>query len=142
MKSRTVGFFFPHTLDHAVADALQARHFRQFLRGERLVHALPREIEVERLRQQRQRIDLERQLFDLGPFVFGLGFGRSRDGVDEVRDLDAIRIAAEARHLRLEVRIVALADIDVRIDRRKMISPQRAPNDLPRPLDPAWMMTG
>src|ERR1700683_841702 len=42
--------FLSRSAQHAVADALQARHFLQFLRGEWLVHALPGEVKVEGLR--------------------------------------------------------------------------------------------
>ena len=58
---------------------------RHLLVGERLVHALGREIEVERLRQQRQRVDLERQLVDQRPFVLGLRLGGGGTGLTSCR---------------------------------------------------------
>ena len=67
-----------------------------------------------------------RQLADLRPFVLGLGFGRGRDGVDELRDLDVLGLAAAARHGRLELRIVALADLDIGIDHEDHLAPLRA----------------
>jgi len=112
--------------EHAVANALKSRHFLKLAFAERLVHALPGKIEVERLRQKRQRIDFERQLFDLGPFVFGLGRGLGRYGIDEMRDLDLVRIAVKARHLRFELRVVALAGFDIGIDDENHLAPARA----------------
>jgi len=44
---------FAAALEHAVADAKHARHPLQFGGGERVVDALGREIEVERLGKQR-----------------------------------------------------------------------------------------
>ncbi len=43
-----------------------------------------------------------------------------------MRDLDVVRIAAETRDLRLELRVVALAGLDIRIDDKDDFTPARA----------------
>ena len=105
---------------------MQARHFRQLRGSERLVHAFSCKIEIERFREQRQRVDLERQLLDLRPLVLGFRLGGRRHGVDEVGDLDVVRIAAEARHLGLERSVIAPADFDARINHEDHFAPARA----------------
>ena len=85
----------PAGAHHAVSDRLKTRNIGHLLIRERLVHAFGRKIKVERLRQQRQPVDLERQLFDERPFIFGLHLGGGGDYVDQLGDLDVLRIAAE-----------------------------------------------
>src|SRR5262249_51882179 len=110
----------------AVADGLQTGNRRHLRVGECLVHALGREVEVERFRQKRERIDLERQLVDEGPFVLGLHPAGSGHGGDQMRDLDVFGIAPAAGHLRLEPRILALGHGDVWIDHEDELAPLRS----------------
>src|SRR5207302_322810 len=42
---------------------------------------------------------------------------------DQLRDLDVLRIAAAAGHIRLEIRILALAVLDVRVDYEDQLAP-------------------
>ena len=72
----------PAGAHHAVSDRLKTRNIGHLLIRERLVHAFGREIKVERLRQQRQPVDLERQLVDDRPFIFGLHLGGGGNDVD------------------------------------------------------------
>ena len=109
----------------AVADGLQAGNCRHLFVGECLVHPFGRGVEVERFREKRERVDLERQLIDEGPFVFGLHPTRSGHGADQVRDLDLLGVAAAAGHLRLKSRVVALADGNVRVDDEDQLAPLR-----------------
>ena len=114
MKSRAVGLVLPLALQHAVADAVHARHA---LRAPPSVNGssmpLAREVEVERLGQQRQRIDLERQLGDDRHLVLGLGLGRAADRHEDVADGDVVGIAAEPRRLVLDRLVALLAGLDV-----------------------------
>ncbi len=107
----------------AITDALQARHARQFLGGESFIHAFLGEVEIERFRQKRQRIDLKRQVFDFRPLVLRLGFGLGRDSIDEVGHFHIVRIAAETGDLGLEIGVVAPADVDIRIDHEDDLAP-------------------
>ncbi len=109
----------------AIADRLQAGNIGHLLVRERLVHAFAGKIEVEGFRQQRQRVDLERQLLDARPFIFGLHPASRGNDVDQLRDLDVLRIAAAARNLRFEIGIVALADLDAWIDDEDQLAPLR-----------------
>ena len=49
-------------LQHAVADAEDALHALELFGGDRLVERLGGKVEIQRFRQQRQRVDLQRQL--------------------------------------------------------------------------------
>ena len=46
-------------------------------------------------------------------------------GVDQLRDLDVLGIAAEARHVGLELGVVALAGLEARIDDEDQLAPSR-----------------
>ena len=78
MKSRVLGLVLPRGLQHAVADADHALHALQLFGGQRLVDALGGEVEVQPFRQQRQRVDFQRQLLDQRHLVLGFGLGRAR----------------------------------------------------------------
>src|SRR5438034_77882 len=125
----------PAGTHHAVADRLETGNISHVLIRERVVHAFGREIKVEGLRQQREPVDFERQLLYERPFVFSLHLGGGGNNVDELCDLDVLRIAAEAHYLRLEISIVALADLDVRVEHEDQLAPLRpeglAPTTLP-----------
>src|SRR5262245_38664509 len=112
----------PH---NAVTDRLQARNCRHLFVGECLVHSFGREVEVERFREKRERVDLERQLINEGPFVLSFYPARGGHRGDQMRDLDLLGIAAAAGHLRFESRIVALPDPNVRIDDEDQLAPLR-----------------
>ena len=107
MKSRALGLVLPRGPQHAVANAEHALHALKLLRGQRLVDALGGEIVVQPLRQQRQRIDFQRQLFDHGHLVFGLGLGCASHRRDQIAEKHLVGIAAGLRGL-IPDRFIAL----------------------------------
>ena len=80
----------------------------QFFRRQRLVDALGGEVEVQRFRQQRQRIDLQRQLVDQRHLVLGLRLGRAADRRGQVAEEHLVGIAAGFRRFVAD-RVIALA---------------------------------
>ena len=84
MNSRTVGFFFP--LARSTRSRMPCRPDIAAISSSVNASSMPLrgEVEVERLGQKRQRVDLERQLLDHRPFVLGLRLGRGGHGVDAV----------------------------------------------------------
>jgi len=82
------------SLQHAVTDAQNTLHAFQLFGRDRLVETLCGEIEVQRLCQQRQRIDLQRQLVDHRHLVFGFRLGRANHGRGQVAQEHLVGIAA------------------------------------------------
>ena len=80
-------------LDDAVAHGLDAADAGHFGVAEGLVHGLGGEVEVQRLGQQRERVDFQRQGFDIGHLVLGLGAGGGADGVDQGAEMDLFGVA-------------------------------------------------
>ncbi len=65
MKSRVVGFGLPLSAHHAVASGLQAGEGGQLRVGERLVEGLPREVVVQHLGEENERVERMGQLLDV-----------------------------------------------------------------------------
>jgi hypothetical protein len=84
MKSRRVGV--TGVLHHPVADRLDPRESLQLFVGEGLVEALGREVEVEPFRQERQFIDVGRQVVVGRLLVFRFGQRPAGHREHEVRD--------------------------------------------------------
>ena len=72
-----------------------------------------REVVVQRLRQQRQRVDLQRQLVDHGHLVLGLGLGCGADRRRKVAEAHLVRIAAGFRRFVADRGIAFLGGCDV-----------------------------
>ena len=78
--------------DHAVAHGVQAAEAFQLLVGERLVERLRAEVEVHRLGEQQQAVDLLRQRLEQGALVLGLGPRLGHHRVDQHADLHAVGV--------------------------------------------------
>ena len=87
MKSRGVGFLSPSAASDPVPSRLRAAEAGELGVGEGLVQRLRSKIEVGVLRQQHQRVDLERQALDERELVLGLRLGRRHHGMTKRGDL-------------------------------------------------------
>ena len=81
-------------LQHAVADAYDALHAFEFLRGQRFVDALGGEIVVQPFRQQRQGVDFQRQFLYQRHLVFGFRFRGAAHRRGQVAEKYLVGIAA------------------------------------------------
>ena len=93
--------------EYSVADADHPLHALQFFPRQRLVDALGSKVEVQAFRQQRQRIDFKRQLFDQRHLVLGFGLGRTGHRCRQIAQEHLVGIAAGLRGL-VPDRVVAL----------------------------------
>ena len=107
MKSRVVGLVFAGGLEHAVANADHALHSLQFFRRQRRIDVLGAEVEIQPLREQRQRIDLQRQFLDQRHLVFGFRFGCAADRRRQIAEEHLVGIAAGFRRFVAD-RVIAL----------------------------------
>ena len=114
---------------YAVAHRLHPRHAIKFLVGERLVHALLREVEVQRLGQQRQPIHLAVQRVNQRHLVLGLGLRRRYNRIGNRIDRHQVRIASKLRHTLLEGSVTPLAFRQIRVaDEYRFRPPLREPH--------------
>ena len=111
--------------DHPVAVRLGAAEAGELGVGEGLVERLRSEIEVAVLRQQHQRVDLERQRLDQRELVLGLRLGRGHDGMAERGDLHVIGVAAGSRGVRLGLRVDLARGLEARVAREDQLAPAR-----------------
>ena len=142
MKSRVLGLLLPDGPQHAVADAEHALHALQLFGGQRLVDALGAEVEVQPFRQQRQRVDLQRQLLDQRHLVFGFGLGGAAYRRDQIAEEHLVGIAARLGGLVAD-RVIALLGVgEIARGGEDHLAPAARQNAGRGRMAPAWMITG